>query len=863
MEKLNFKVSSALKDLVGKDLITNAKIAIFELVKNSYDAYATKVEIFFYEDKIVVADNGKGMSFDDIKEKWLFLGYSAKKDGTEDDIGKNTLTQKQKSYRDRIKRHYAGAKGIGRFSCDRLGKKLVLTTKSIRSKTIERIHVNWDDFDVDQKKKFDQVDVLHEVLKEEEVYFPEDGKSGTILEISNLNNEKSNWNRNDILELKRSLEKLINPLSEANDFSIEIICEREKKKDEAVIAIHGFDRDIVNGILKNSISEILNLKTTQIDVNLENNLIYTTISDRGIDIYKIREKNICFDRLVNAKINLYFLNRSAKVNFTRLMGIEPVNYGSIFLFRNGFRIMPFGEKGDDSWGLDYRAQQGNKRFLGTRDLFGRVDVLTDDIDDLKEVSSRDGGLIDTPMAKQLFAFFEIAHKRLERYVSGVLWGEAFLRKEYFETEAEALKNRRELLDVDKDEMDPNYVLSSSIGSKIDFVQLIKALTKDKNIEILYYNTELANIFSSQDFIGIVKPQFIKDLEKIAESARDPQLSLAIDNAKRKINELRKEKEAAEKKAAEAKQKQALAEEIAKKAEQAKIEAEFQRNKEAEEKRVALIRAKEAELKRREEEVLRKEAEQKRREEEERRNEAEKAKAALAVDLEREIKQGIFQRSIIGREKEQLLGLQHQISHSSGRIKNNVHFLLEHIKESSIHIDPRVEKIISVISLESAKIESLSNFVTCANFDLKASEINQDLALFIKEYIAEIYLPDIPILKSTLHIKVLSSKENFRLKFRPLEITTLIDNFVQNAEKANAKNILFSIKKNNGKILISIQDDGKGISPENISKIFDLGFTTTDGSGIGLFNVKSIVSRMGGIIEVKSVLDKETTFEVVL
>ena len=45
MDKLQFKVSSALKDLVGKDLIRNENIAIFELVKNSYDAFATKVEM--------------------------------------------------------------------------------------------------------------------------------------------------------------------------------------------------------------------------------------------------------------------------------------------------------------------------------------------------------------------------------------------------------------------------------------------------------------------------------------------------------------------------------------------------------------------------------------------------------------------------------------------------------------------------------------------------------------------------------------------------------------------------------------------------------------------------------------------------
>lgn len=79
MEQMRFKISSALKDLIGKDLITNDNVAIFELVKNSYDAYATKVEITFEEDKIIIADNGKGMTFNDVRDKWLFLGFSAKR----------------------------------------------------------------------------------------------------------------------------------------------------------------------------------------------------------------------------------------------------------------------------------------------------------------------------------------------------------------------------------------------------------------------------------------------------------------------------------------------------------------------------------------------------------------------------------------------------------------------------------------------------------------------------------------------------------------------------------------------------------------------------------------------------------------
>ncbi|MDZ7767115.1 MAG: ATP-binding protein [Melioribacteraceae bacterium] len=99
-------------------------MAVFELVKNSFDAYATEVTVRFenIEDgngKITIIDNGKGMNYDDLLNKWLFVAYSAKKEGTEDE---------NYDYRDKISDNnfFAGAKGIGRFSCDKLGSELIL-----------------------------------------------------------------------------------------------------------------------------------------------------------------------------------------------------------------------------------------------------------------------------------------------------------------------------------------------------------------------------------------------------------------------------------------------------------------------------------------------------------------------------------------------------------------------------------------------------------------------------------------------------------------------------------------------------------------------------------------------------------------
>jgi signal transduction histidine kinase len=190
-------------------------------------------------------------------------------------------------------------------------------------------------------------------------------------------------------------------------------------------------------------------------------------------------------------------------------------------------------------------------------------------------------------------------------------------------------------------------------------------------------------------------------------------------------------------------------------------------------------------------------------------------------------------------------------------------LISYIKQNHINIDPKIQKYISIISLESAKIESLSTFITNANFDLKASEITQNIVQFIKEYIEEIYLPDIPILKTTSQIEIQCSVHEYTMRFRPLEMTTLIDNFVQNAEKAGAKRIVFEIGKIEDKLQLQIFNDGKPIPQEDVAHIFDLGFTTTDGSGIGLFTVKSLVERLKGNVSLDSNNENGVKFNIII
>jgi hypothetical protein len=141
-EELYFDVSSGLKTVLGSELITDDEVAIFELVKNSFDADASHVDLYFDSDQIVISDNGHGMTKGDVSAKWLRVGYSSKRE-----------QNRAPDFRDvaEKRRRFAGSKGVGRISSDRLGRWLTLQTRSKNegSGPVHRIKVDWNLFDSD------------------------------------------------------------------------------------------------------------------------------------------------------------------------------------------------------------------------------------------------------------------------------------------------------------------------------------------------------------------------------------------------------------------------------------------------------------------------------------------------------------------------------------------------------------------------------------------------------------------------------------------------------------------------------------------------------------------------------------------
>src|SRR5580698_1925512 len=133
----HFSVDARAMLTWGRESIKDHTTAVLELVKNSYDAGATIVEVQIWTGLFAVggrhvriADDGIGMSSKDVENYWLRLGYSAKREDKFTPRG----------------RRRTGEKGIGRISADRLGAVLELRSQA-ESKPAVGLRVNWNDFE--------------------------------------------------------------------------------------------------------------------------------------------------------------------------------------------------------------------------------------------------------------------------------------------------------------------------------------------------------------------------------------------------------------------------------------------------------------------------------------------------------------------------------------------------------------------------------------------------------------------------------------------------------------------------------------------------------------------------------------------
>jgi hypothetical protein len=761
-DPLHFKISSALKRVIGRDLITDEFVAIFELVKNAFDARAGRVDIVLEDGRLYIIDNGKGMSLQDITDKWLFVAYSAKRDGTED-----------LDYRDLIgaDRTYAGSKGVGRFSCDRLGQTLRMQTRRAGAgNLVEIVSVDWDRFEQDAKEEFASVPVQHETSAAFDLPDEVDLiQSGTALEIAGLREE---WDRDKLLRLRAALAKLINPFGGTSDnFQVWLRVPAEAEQDVVELARSGPENaqtSVVNGPIENFIFDTLKGKTTHLEVAVSQDGAYldSTLTDRGELVYRIREPNDEFPLLAGSGFhcNLFYLNRSAKMTFKRRMGVNSVQFGSVFLFKNGFRIFPIGEEGVDTFGIDRRKAQGYNRFLGTRDVIGRIDVRGSD-EVFLESTSRDQGLIQTPAYTQLEdCFDERCFRRLERYVVGVNWKDA--------------------LDLDVD--DASRLRGDSASARI--TAIVAQLAGTEGVELLDYNHDLVRILNER---SDAFTDTLSGLKILAGKSGDAALLHEIDAAASRYADLQR----------------------------AEIAARGAADRERVARRDAERAAAEAGL---------------------------RAETATKF-LDEERKRNLFLTSLSSLDRDVVEILHHQIIIHAAAINEIVNTQFDRLRDGAL---PTREDLVSVfenISFQNRKVLSTARFATKANFRLDSENIDEDLAGYVVDYINEVA----PMFSETgIRMLVTSEAKELHRRFKPIEVSILIDNLVSNAGRAHATEISFQLDQPSPQELrIVVQDDGQGFdgSVAELGRLFEKGFTTSTGSGLGLYHVAQILDDLRGSI----------------
>ena len=783
MANLQFKISSALKTIIGKELITDDFIAVFELVKNSFDAHAKRVDITFEslgeeEAKIVIRDNGDGMDMDDITSKWLFVAYSAKK-------------QQQQDYRDKINsgRVFAGAKGIGRFSCDSLGERLRVYTRKRGTKSKWNVlDVDWSRFEIDPEKEFQNIPAQYGMRDN----IPYGLDHGTILEITGLRND--DWNREKLLQLRRSLERLVNPNQEndADNFQIHLFCPGELTEDNKLKAeakkageqIEGWK--LVNGQITNFVFETLRLKTAQVEVEIDSKgrTIRTRLIDRGVSIYDLTEKNPYESTLRDIRIHLFALNVAAKNAFTKRMGVRAHEYGSVFLYKNGFRIHPFGDPDDDKLGIDRRHQQGVFRTLGTRDLSGRIEINGRN-PAFQETSSRDGGLIQNDAFYDLVeCFTDYALKRLETFFIDIA-----------------------KFGIGKGELPDERAMSKSDIQEVIF-NIITKLAQSRDVLKIEYNSNFLNILRNKSAESV--SAWLGSIRRIAAEQNIPTLSKEITKAEKQLGRLAKAKEEAE--AAERRERD---------------------------------RAKAAEQKAREAQAKQAEAEEAARKAAIAQQEAEQRKKQLNT-------QNVFLKSVLSKDLEHVVSLHHSIGQDALTIEQYVQSLLAQVRGGRQPTPEQLRVALERISMVAKKISAISRFATQANLVAAQEESTSDLIEYIREYLLNVYRgvvadPNrnwIPINFNQM------PGASFVTTFAPIEVSIILDNLISNSRKHNTRNIDVSVVNCSAEQLtISFADDGDGIPRRNISHLFEIGFTTTDGSGLGLHHIREIIKEMGGSIAV--------------
>ena len=384
-EPVHFRMHPRVFAALGADLVTNDVVAVIELVKNAYDAFADTVWVRFLTDSesapiLEIEDNGHGMTFETVRDVWCMVATPFK-------VNNPTVISGEKS------RRVAGEKGLGRLSVARIGNRLQMLTQAPAGDCWEVV-ASWSD--ITAGNDLSESYAKYRKLPGKSPF----KKSGTLLRISEL---KTPWDTR-IDDLEDNLSRLISPFSDIGDFTIYLTKPGDASTDEIKVESPQFlskPKYSINGEVDKkgnitatysykpikegkSRTQAVKLDWEQVFDKISKPYQYPFTSDNshcGPFSFEIRAWDIGPEDTREIADKFEFSKSSVRKAIRAHKGIS--------VYRDGILVLPKSENARDWLGLDLRRVSRLSR-LSTSELVGYVSISADTNPGISDTSDREG-----------------------------------------------------------------------------------------------------------------------------------------------------------------------------------------------------------------------------------------------------------------------------------------------------------------------------------------------------------------------------------------------------------------------------------------------------------------------------------------
>lgn len=392
--KWRFDVSTF--QLIGRELITDRVTALFELVKNSYDANARKVTVTFENVQpskdnpevpvlgscITIKDDGYGMTLTDVRDKWMVIGTSSKR--------------KERISPSPFNRRCVGEKGIGRFAVDKLGSKVNIITKKTGEAQWLKVEVDWNRYS--KLMETDEISLFTDI-ENSYSYFPADDiqESGTSLVITDV---REPWVKGDIEHFINESARITSPFVRLNpSFRVLTIAGEYGIEDYGV-----------------SNTSDLSLATLSYEISYsegkQESLQYNELT------HTIDKVLIPIKACGGVNFKIYYFEPNDRDKYRRKYKYDPID--GVKIYRDGMLTTPFVETEKESdnkrdiLGIDKRVWANIFDKISSRQFIGILDITKDNNPKIIDATNRQD-FLDNDEYKELKSFIILQLEALEGY----------------------------------------------------------------------------------------------------------------------------------------------------------------------------------------------------------------------------------------------------------------------------------------------------------------------------------------------------------------------------------------------------------------------------------------------------------------